>query len=96
MVEGRLRKFYEEAVLLDQVFVIDGETRVSKVVEAAAKAGRRADPGCRLRPLALGEGVEKPPSDFAAEVGATLKSLTRDASLPRCGDGSSRAGTESG
>ena len=37
MVEGRLRKFYEDTVLLDQVFVIDGETRVSKVVEAAAR-----------------------------------------------------------
>src|SRR6266705_148474 len=37
MVEGRLRKFYEETVLLDQVYVIDGESRVGKVVEAAAK-----------------------------------------------------------
>ena len=37
MVEGRLRKFYEEVVLLEQIFVIDGETRVAKVVEAAAK-----------------------------------------------------------
>jgi elongation factor Ts len=43
MVEGRLRKFYEETVLLDQVFVIDGETRVSKVVEAAAKAAGGAE-----------------------------------------------------
>ena len=42
MVEGRLRKFYEEVVLSEQVFVIDGESRVGKVVEAAAKDGRRA------------------------------------------------------
>jgi elongation factor Ts len=73
MVEGRLRKFYEETVLLDQVFVIDGETRVSKVVEAAAKAAGAAIRVAGFVRLALGEGVEKPPSDFAAEVGATLK-----------------------
>ena len=36
MVEGRLRKFYADVVLLEQVFVIDNETRVAKVVEAAA------------------------------------------------------------
>jgi elongation factor Ts len=73
MVEGRLRKFYEEAVLLDQVFVIDGETRVSKVVEAAAKEAGASIRVAGFVRLALGEGVEKPPSDFAAEVGATLK-----------------------
>src|SRR3546814_14030826 len=37
MVEGRLRKFYEEVVLLEQVYVIDGETKLTKVLEAAAK-----------------------------------------------------------
>jgi elongation factor Ts len=73
MVEGRLRKFYEECVLLEQVFVIDGESRVGKIVEAAAK-----EAGAPIRItgfvcFALGEGVEKPPSDFAAEVGAQLK-----------------------
>jgi elongation factor Ts len=74
MVEGRLRKFYEEAVLLDQVFVIDGESRVGKVVEtAASEAGAPIRVAGFVR-FALGEGVEKPPSDFAAEVGAQLKS----------------------
>ncbi len=73
MVEGRLRKYYEEAVLLDQVFVIDGETRISKVVEAAAKSAGAAIRVTGFVRLALGEGVEKPPSDFAAEVGAQLK-----------------------
>src|SRR5581483_12526082 len=37
IVEGQLRKFYEETVLLEQIYVIDGESRISKVVEAAAK-----------------------------------------------------------
>ncbi|HEV8680104.1 MAG TPA: translation elongation factor Ts [Stellaceae bacterium] len=73
MVEGRLRKFYEEAVLLEQVFVVDGETRVGKVVEAAAKAAGAAIRVAGFARFALGEGVERPPSDFAAEVGAQLK-----------------------
>jgi elongation factor Ts len=74
MVEGRLRKFYEEVVLLDQVFVIDGETRVGKVVDAAAKAAGKPIRVAGFVRFALGEGVERPPSDFAAEVGAQLKS----------------------
>ena len=70
MVEGRLRKFYEEVVLLDQVFVIDGETRVGKVVDAAAKVAGKPIRVAGFVRFALGEGVERPPSDFAAEVGA--------------------------
>lgn len=70
MVEGRLRKFYEEVVLTEQVFVIDGETRVSKAVEAAAKdAGAPINVTGFVR-FVLGEGVEKKEEDFAAEVAA--------------------------
>jgi elongation factor Ts len=74
IVEGQLRKFYEESVLLEQVYVVDGESRVGKVVEAAAK---EAGAPIRLAGYArfkLGEGIEKKDSDFAAEVAATLKS----------------------
>jgi elongation factor Ts len=72
MVEGRLRKFYEDSVLLDQVYVIDGESRVGKVVEAAAKAaGTSIRIGAFVR-FALGEGIDRPTTDFAAEVGAQL------------------------
>jgi elongation factor Ts len=74
MVEGRLRKFYEEVVLLEQVFVVDGESRVGKVVEAAAKAAGKPIRVAGFARFALGEGVERPPSAFAAEVGAQLKS----------------------
>lgn len=68
MVEGRIRKYYEEVVLLEQVFVMDGETKISKVVESAA-----ADVGAPVKltgfvRFALGEGVEKEETDFAAEV----------------------------
>jgi elongation factor Ts len=70
MVEGRLRKFYEDVVLLDQVFVVDGETRVAKVVEAAAKeAGAPVKVAAFVR-FALGEGIDKGANDFAAEVAA--------------------------
>jgi elongation factor Ts len=73
MVEGRLRKFYEESVLLEQVFVIDGESRVGKVVEAAAEAAGAPIRVAAFVRLQLGEGVEKPPSDLAADVAAQLK-----------------------
>ncbi len=72
MVEGRLRKFYEEVVLLEQTFVIDGESRVRKAVEAAAKdAGAPIAVKGFVR-YALGEGIERAEADFAAEVKATL------------------------
>ncbi|GAB4520161.1 MAG: translation elongation factor Ts [Amphiplicatus sp.] len=59
MVEGRLRKFYEEAVLLEQIFVVDGETKVAKVIENVAKQiGAPVDLVGFVR-LELGEGVEK-------------------------------------
>ena len=73
MVEGRLRKFYEDSVLLDQVYVIDGESRVGKVVEAAAKEAGTAIAVSGFARFALGEGIDKPTTDFAAEVGAQLK-----------------------
>ncbi len=71
MVEGRLRKYYEEVCLLEQVFVIDGETKVKKAVEAFAKdLGSPVEVVSFVR-LQLGEGVEKEEGDFAAEVAAT-------------------------
>ena len=58
MVEGRLRKFYEEVVLLEQVFVMDGDRKISQVVdEAAAQAGAPVRLGGFVR-FELGEGVE--------------------------------------
>jgi elongation factor Ts len=65
MVEGRIRKYYEEVVLLEQVWVHDGESRVKAV---AKKAGVTLTGFVRF---ALGEGIEKPKDDFAAEVAAT-------------------------
>jgi len=73
MVEGRLRKFYEEVVLLDQIFVIDNETRVRKAVEAAAEEAGAPVRVAGFARYALGEGVEKQDSDFAAEVAAAAR-----------------------
>jgi elongation factor Ts len=73
MVEGGLRKFHQEVVLLEQAFVIDGKTKVSKVVEDAAKQiGAPVRIAGFLR-FALGEGIERKSEDFAAEVAAQLK-----------------------
>ena len=65
MVEGRIRKYYEEVVLLEQVWVHDGESRVRAVVK---KAGAKLGGFARFH---LGEGIQKEAGDFAAEVAAT-------------------------
>ncbi len=64
MVDGRIRKYYEEVVLLEQVWVHDGESRVRAV---AKKAGAVITGFDRFT---LGEGIEKQAGDFAAEVAA--------------------------
>ncbi|MBM3621292.1 MAG: elongation factor Ts [Alphaproteobacteria bacterium] len=73
MVEGRLRKFYQDVVLLEQTFVIDGETKVAKAVEAAGKDAGAPVKVAGIARFQLGEGIEKKESDFAAEVAAQLK-----------------------
>jgi elongation factor Ts len=70
MVEGRLRKYYEEVVLLEQVYVIDGENKVRKVVETVAKEIGAPIKIVGFTRFVLGEGIEKEQSDFAAEVAA--------------------------
>ncbi len=73
MVEGRMRKFYEEVALLKQAFVINPDLTVEKALADAEKAiGAPAKITGYLR-FALGEGIEKEVTDFAAEVAATVK-----------------------
>jgi elongation factor Ts len=68
MMEGRMRKFYEDTVLLSQTFVIDGETQIGKVIEKAAKdLGAPIEVEGFVR-FQVGEGIEKVESDFADEV----------------------------
>ena len=70
MVEGRLRKFYEEVVLLAQPFVHDSEMTVAKAIEAAGKTAGAPIKITGFHRFALGEGIERAESDFAAEVAA--------------------------
>ena len=68
MVEGRIRKFYQESVLLSQAFVINPDLSVAK---AAEEAGKEAGGDMKITGfvrLQLGEGIEKEADDFAAEV----------------------------
>ncbi len=72
MVEGRMKKYYQEVVLLEQTSVIDGETRIADVV---ANAGKDAGADIALTGFVrfnLGEGIEKEDTNFAAEVAAQL------------------------
>jgi len=70
MVEGRIRKFFEENVLLSQSFVMDGDKTVEEAIKAA-----EAEVGAPIAfkgftRFQLGEGIEKEEDDFAAEVAA--------------------------
>ena len=73
MVEGRINKFYTEAVLLEQVFVLDNKTKIRDVV-----AGLEKEIGAPIKIVAfqryeLGEGIEQEVGDFAAEVAKMAK-----------------------
>ena len=68
MMAGRMRKYFEETVLMYQTFVIDGETQIAKVIEKASKdfgAPVTIEGFVRLQ---VGEGIEKPKDDFGSEV----------------------------
>jgi len=70
MVEGRLAKFKKELCLMDQVFVVDGETKISDVLSKSSKdLGQEVTLKAFAR-FQLGEGMEKKEDDFAAEVAA--------------------------
>ena len=71
MVEGAIAKYRKEHALVSQLFVMDGKTKISDVVD---KAGKDAGTTIVLKDYVrfqLGEGIEKEVSDFAAEVAAT-------------------------
>ena len=74
MVEGRISKFFSEITLLDQIWVMDGETKVSKVIENIEK-----EISCNIvikdfKYFILGDGIEIETKDFATEVAETINS----------------------
>lgn len=74
MVDGRMRKFYGEVVLTEQIWVIDNKSKVADVVASVAEGAGSAAHLSGLACLVLGEGVEKRVSNLAAEVAGTLRS----------------------
>ena len=68
MVEGRIRKFFEEVVLLKQAFVMNPDQTIEQLVADTAKTLGAEITVTGFTRLALGEGVEKKTEDFAAEV----------------------------
>ena len=73
MVEGRLKRYFEEVCLLDQTYVIDGERKIANVLEDAAKEAGTPIAVAGFVRFALGEGIERKQEDFAAEVASVLK-----------------------
>lgn len=74
MVEGRLRKFYSEVVLMEQIFVVDGETRVSDII---SKYSKELNEEIKIKSFIrynIGEGIDKENKNFADEVAEQLKS----------------------
>ena len=73
MVEGRIRKFFEENVLMSQTFVIDGENSVEQALKNAEKDAGAPITMKGFTRFQLGDGIEKEADDFAAEVAAMSK-----------------------
>ena len=73
MVEGRIKKYFDEVVLEEQAYIMDPDKKVKQIVADAAK-----EMGADIKLKAfvcfrLGEGLEKRNEDFAAEVASQLK-----------------------
>lgn len=73
MAEGRVNKFFEEIVLLEQAFVMDNKMKVSDVVESFAKEIGSDVKISKFVKYVLGEGIEKVESNFAEEVMSFVK-----------------------
>lgn len=74
MVEGRLKKFFAEVVLLSQPFVVNPDVTVGQALAEAEKQIGASAKIVAFKRIVVGEGVEKEATDFAAEVAAVIKS----------------------
>ena len=68
MTEGRINKFYQESVLLEQTFVVDGESKIKDILKTLDKPVIISD----FIRMELGEGIEKKDEDFANEVDSLI------------------------
>ncbi|MDB5478774.1 MAG: elongation factor Ts [Alphaproteobacteria bacterium] len=73
MVEGRINKFYEEIVLLEQAFVMNPDLKVADHIDATAKELGAPVKLVAFERFTVGEGIEKQSGDFAAEVAKMAK-----------------------
>jgi elongation factor Ts len=73
IIEGQINKFFGETCLLEQVYVVDTDMKVGKVVEALAKEIGSEVSLAAYERFQLGEGIEKKEEDFAAEVASMTK-----------------------
>jgi elongation factor Ts len=73
MIEGRIRKFYQESVLVEQAFVMDPDTTVGKFIDDHSKSLGSPVKLIGFAKFEVGEGIEKEATDFAAEVAAFTK-----------------------
>ena len=72
IVEGRIRKFCEDVVLLEQTFVIDGKSKIKDVLKQYSNEFGTEVSIDSFKMLILGQGIEVEEKDFAAEVAATV------------------------
>lgn len=72
MIDGRVRKYYEQVVLPEQTFVIDGKSTVAEFIEKSAKDIGAPITLKAFAQFTLGEGIEKEQKDFAEEVAAAV------------------------
>lgn len=75
MVDGRIKKFYEENVLLNQVYVIDTEKKITDLLKDFEKETGKTVEIQEYVLFVLGEGIEKESCDFATEVASTIASI---------------------
>lgn len=73
MIEGRLSKFFEESVLLEQLFAIDGKTKIKDLISDFEKINNCSCKITGFKKYVLGEGIEKQESNFAEEVMSQIK-----------------------
>ena len=77
IVKGRLQKFYQDVVLEEQTFVIDGKSSIKAVLKQYSdQVGTEISIG-NFKILVLGEGIDKEEKDFAAEVAETVKQWSK-------------------
>jgi elongation factor Ts len=73
IIDGRLKKeYFQQVVLLQQIFVLDGKSTVEQAVKAAEKAVGGPIKVTGFTRYALGEGIDRKDDDFAAEVAAAV------------------------